>query len=290
MPPGVERVLQRHGALEGERLDGARQHQVDQHGARFEAALTIAAATFRAHARAHLGRGAELDQVPTSAPCSSIPLSGKEKNKPHLLAMWHLPYRPEVPVFGLVSRLVWQMGLDLCLEVLPEFLHHHRFQLVFLGKGEPRYEERFRLLAQAYPHRVGYSSAFNEQRAHQVEAGADMFLMPSRYEPCGLNQMYSQRYGTVPVVHKTGGLADTVWPFGEKTGNGTDLVFEHFDARGLSWAMRKALEGWGLGTGAHRERWRHIQRNGLDPPFDWKHRVGRSVEIYERLTGAVRGG
>lgn len=224
-----------------------------------------------------------------AAPYSSKDLSGKEKNKQALLSTWHLPYRPEVPVFGLVSRLVWQKGLDLAVEVLPHLLHHHRFQLVVLGKGEPRYEEFFRLLAQAYPHRVGYSSAFNEPRAHQVEAGADLFLMPSRYEPCGLIQMYSLRYGTVPVVHKTGGLADTVWPFDERTGRGTGFVFEHFDARGLSWAMRRALEVWGPGVGAHRERWRRLQRNGMDLPLGWRHRVGRYVEIYERLHGRSVG-
>jgi starch synthase len=109
--------------------------------------------------------------------------------------------------------------------------------------------------------------------------------MPSRYEPCGLNQMYSLRYGTIPVVHKTGGLADTVWPFDEATGRGTGFVFEHFDARGLSWAMRRALEVWGPGVGAHRERWRRLQRNGMDLPLGWKHRVGRYVEIYQRLHG-----
>jgi starch synthase len=158
------------------------------------------------------------------APFNSQNLAGKEECKRALLSTWKLPYHEEIPVFGLVSRLVWQKGLDLCLDVLPELLRHHRFQLVILGKGEPRYEEFFRMLSRAYPFRVGYSSAFNEERAHMVEAGADLFLMPSRYEPCGLNQMYSLRYGTVPVVHKTGGLADTVWPWDGK-GHGTGFVF-----------------------------------------------------------------
>jgi starch synthase len=216
---------------------------------------------------------------------SSSSLEGKELCKEHLLGSLRLPYRPEIPVVGLVSRLVWQKGLDLCIDALPALLRHHRFQLVVLGKGEPRYEEFFRMLAQAYPHRVGYSSAFNEERAHLVEAGADMFLMPSRYEPCGLNQMYSLRYGTVPIVHKTGGLADTVWPWDGK-GNGTGFVFEHFDATGFTWALKAALSTWGTGLGRDRERWRVIQRNGMDLPFGWKHRVGRYVDIYEKLQSA----
>ena len=213
------------------------------------------------------------------APFSSADLSGKEACKKALLADLRMPYRPEVPVIGIVSRLVWQKGLDLCLDVLPQLMRHHRFQLVVLGKGEPRYEEFFRMLAHAYPHRVGYSSGFNEARAHMVEAGADMFLMPSRYEPCGLNQMYSLRYGTVPIVHKTGGLADTVWPWDGKR-HGTGFVFEHFDDAGLSWAIRRALDVWGTGPGP---QWRTIQKNGMDLPLGWRHRVGRYVELYEKL-------
>jgi starch synthase len=128
-----------------------------------------------------------------------------------------------------------------------------------------------------------FDSAFNEEKAHHVEAGADMFLMPSRYEPCGLNQMYSLRYGTVPIVHKTGGLADTVWPFDEKSGHGTGFVFENFDDRGITWGIEKALSVWGTGEGAYRERWRRIQKNGMDLPLGWRHRVGRYVDIYRGL-------
>ena len=213
-------------------------------------------------------------------------LEGKETCKQALMASLRLPYRPDVPVIGLVSRLVWQKGLDLCTRVLPSLLRHQRCQLVVLGKGEPAYEEFFRTLAMAFPHKVAYDSAFNEQRAHLIEAGADMFLMPSRYEPCGLNQMYSLRYGTVPIVHKTGGLADTVWNFDEKTNKGTGFVFDHFDDAGLIWALRRALDVWGTGTGAHRARWKIIQRNGMGLPLGWKHRVGRYVELYERLAAA----
>jgi len=214
---------------------------------------------------------------------SSSDLSGKETCKRALMGALRLPYAENVPVIGLVSRLVWQKGLDLVVNVMPHLLRAAKFQFVILGKGEPRYEEFFRTLARAFPNKVHFDSAFNEAKAHLIEAGADMFLMPSRYEPCGLNQMYSLRYGTVPIVHKTGGLADTVWPFDEKSGHGTGFVFEHFDDHGLHWAVRRALSVWGTGMGAHRERWRALQRNGMDLPFGWRHRVGRYVEVYERL-------
>jgi starch synthase len=214
---------------------------------------------------------------------SSSDLAGKAVCKAHLRRTLKLPDRPEVPIIGLVSRLVWQKGLDLVVDVMPRLLARHRFQFVVLGKGEPRYEEFFRALQRAWPHKVHFDSAFNEEKAHQIEAGADLFLMPSRYEPCGLNQMYSLRYGTVPIVHKTGGLADTVWPFDEQTGRGTGFVFEHFDARGLVWAIERALSVWGSGAGAYRERWQGLQRNGMDLPLGWRHRVGRYVDIYRGL-------
>jgi starch synthase len=214
---------------------------------------------------------------------SSTSLDGKELCKQALLKSAGLPYKREVPVIGLVSRLVWQKGLDLVVDVLPRLLSQHRFQMVILGKGEHRYEDFFRTLQRAFPTKVHFDSAFNEPRAHLVEAGADMFLMPSRYEPCGLNQMYSLRYGTVPIVHKTGGLADTVWPFDERSGRGTGFVFEHFDDAGLSWGIKQALSIWGSGTGDYRARWQHLQRNGMDLPFGWRHRVGRYVDIYRHL-------
>ena len=164
--------------------------------------------------------------------------------------------REDVPVVGVVSRLVWQKGFDLCERVLPVLLRRRRFQLIALGTGEPRYEELFRRLGREFPRQVAYRGGFSEPLAHQIEAGSDMFLMPSRYEPCGLNQMYSLRYGTVPIVHKTGGLADTVHPWNPRTGRGTGFVFEHFDETGLAWAIERSLDVWGDGRGETRGRWR----------------------------------
>jgi starch synthase len=214
---------------------------------------------------------------------SADDLSGKAHCKAALLASIGLPHRPEVPVLALVSRLVWQKGIDLVGEVLPGLLAHRDVQLVVLGKGEPRYEAMLSGLARRFPRKVWHSSAFSEPQAHRIEAGADIFLMPSRYEPCGLNQMYSLRYGTVPVVHRTGGLADTVWPHDPATGQGTGFVFEHFDAQGFGWALGRALSVWGSGRGADRARWMRLQRNGMVLPFGWRHRVGRYVDLYRKL-------
>ncbi|MEO1228044.1 MAG: glycogen synthase GlgA [Myxococcota bacterium] len=211
-------------------------------------------------------------------------LETKEENKKELLAGAGMPYRPEVPVIAMCSRLVYQKGIDLCMEALPSLLRQHRFQLVVLGKGEPKYEGFFRELQKAHRGQVEFDPTFSERKAHVVEAGADMLLMPSMFEPCGLNQMYSLRYGTVPIVHRTGGLADTVWNYDDVAApQGTGFLFDHHDASGLTWAVKRALKVWGTGQGDDRERWRQIQRNGMKLPFGWRHRVGRYVELYEQV-------
>jgi starch synthase len=184
-----------------------------------------------------------------------------------------------MPLIGLVSRLVWQKGIDLCMTVLPGLLRRRAFRLVVLGNGEPRYTTFFARLAAAFPAQVSHQSGFDEIRAHWIEAGSDLFLMPSRYEPCGLNQMYSLRYGTPPVVHATGGLADTVDQYDHRTGSGTGFRFEHFDGAGLTWAIERALSVYEGG----RERWTGLQRNGMKMQFGWKHRIGDYVRLYEKL-------
>ena len=214
---------------------------------------------------------------------SADDLGGKELNKKALLASAGLPYVPEVPVIGIVSRLAWQKGFDLCFDVLPPMLHHRAVQMVVLGTGEPKYEQLFATLARRFPRQVAYISKFSEPAAHLIEAGSDMFLMPSRYEPCGLNQMYSLRYGTVPIVHRTGGLADTVWHFDRASGRGNGFVFEHFDEGGLRFALGAALKVWGSGTGADRATWRKLQANGMQSHFSWDERVAAYEMVYRMV-------
>jgi starch synthase len=208
---------------------------------------------------------------------------GKEVNKRALLSSLGLPYHPRAPVIGIVSRLAYQKGFDLCEGVLSTVLGRHDAQLVVLGTGEHRYEQLFARLEAQYPHKVRYTRAFSEPLAHLIEAGSDMFLMPSRYEPCGLNQMYSLRYGTVPIVHRTGGLADTVTLYRGRGSDGTGVVFDHFEARALRWAIEYALELWGSGAGADRERFREVQANGMRQEFGWPKQAQKYVDVYRAL-------
>jgi starch synthase len=184
------------------------------------------------------------------------------------------------PVLGAVSRLTRQKGFDIAFGVLPELLARRDLRVVALGSGEPRYEEFFRLLHQRFPGKAYFYQGFNNDLAHWIEAGADLFLMPSRFEPCGLNQMYSLRYGTPPVVHKTGGLADTVEPFDPATGEGTGFVFEHFDAEGCRWALELALDSF-----TDRSTWERLMRHGMAQDFSWDVQGKEYVELYERLAG-----
>ncbi len=207
-------------------------------------------------------------------------LGGKARNKRALLDELRLPFDRAAPVFGIVSRLTAQKGFDLLFQVLPPLLAERDVRVCVLGSGEERYERFFEALAREHPTKLGYDRTFNDRLAHLIEAGSDLFLMPSRYEPCGLNQMYSLRYGTVPIVRRTGGLADTVQPFDPKTGAGTGFVFDHYNADGLRWAITRALEIW-----PDKRAWSRLMRNGMERDYSWDHQTERYVELYARLTG-----
>ncbi len=204
-------------------------------------------------------------------------LAGKAVNRAALLAEARLPRRPG-PIVGMVTRLAWQKGLDLCFEALPALLGQREAQLVVLGSGEPRYESFFAELARRAPDRVAFANRFSEPFAHLVEAGSDAFLMPSRYEPCGLNQMYSLAYGTPPIVHRTGGLADTVRQFDPAKGSGNGFVFEHFDVRGLKWALGAAID-----TFRDERAWRRLMENGMQERNGWSERVREYEDLYRAL-------
>jgi starch synthase len=180
------------------------------------------------------------------------------------------------PVVGLISRLVDQKGFDLIADLADE-LPRLPASFVLLGNGDRRYEDLWLGLAARHPDRIGARIGFDDPLAHLIEAGADLFLMPSRFEPCGLNQMYSLRYGTVPVVRAVGGLADTVRNFNSRTGEGNGFSFDEYSAQALLNTLR-----WALETYADRPIWQGIQRAGMAEDFSWDASAREYVKVYER--------
>jgi starch synthase len=205
-------------------------------------------------------------------------LAGKQKNKLHLLSELNLPARGETPLFGMVTRLTSQKGLDLCMAVLPELLAREDAMLVVLGSGEARYEEFFNQLQQRHPQRAVFYRGYNNELAHWIEAGADFFIMPSRYEPCGLNQMFSLKYGTLPLVRRTGGLADSVESFDPRTGQGTGFVFDHYTPQGLGWALDQALALY-----RDTELLNKARRNAMARDHSWTTQTKKYVKLYGQL-------
>jgi starch synthase len=206
-------------------------------------------------------------------------MSGKAVCKEQLMREMGLDFEPDRPLVGLVSRLVSQKGIDLIEGVVPGLLHERDLALVVLGSGEARYETFFEQLQRHFPQRVSYYRGFNNQLAHWIEAGSDMFLMPSLYEPCGLNQMYSLRYGTVPIVRETGGLADSVEQVGPNDGSGTGILFRDYNNAGLAWAINTALDLY-----ADQPVWQKIVANGMARDFSWDRQAGRYLELFRQLS------
>jgi starch synthase len=204
--------------------------------------------------------------------------AAKERNKQALLEEVGLPYQKGVPALGVVSRLTSQKGFDLFFEAIPEILRRRDQRLVVLGNGEPGYEEFFHQLAAAFPDKVHFHCGFSNPLAHKIQAGCDMLLVPSLYEPCGLTQLYSLRYGTVPVVRRTGGLADTVELYDSAAGTGTGFVFDNFDPGALRWALDYALDSY-----ADTERWRGLMANGMAQDFSWERQGEHYLELYRRI-------
>ncbi len=207
-------------------------------------------------------------------------LGGKAELKRQFLARAQLRTAPEVPLAGIVSRLAAQKGIELMFDALPKVLEARPLALAALGSGEAKYERFFAELAHSFPGRVMFEAGYDEAQSHWIEAASDLFLMPSRYEPCGLNQMYSLRYGTIPVVRRTGGLADSVQRYDAASGSGTGVVFNDFDAPALEWALNTALDLYAQPL----QRARLIA-NGMSQDFSWQRRTGEYLEIYRRLSG-----
>ncbi len=214
------------------------------------------------------------------APFSAANLAGKQAAKRALLETFGFAITDDLlkrPVVGMVSRMVDQKGLDLIAAVAGE-LPGLAATFTIVGTGEPRYQDMWRALSRQWPHRISAFIGFDERRAHLVEGGADIFLMPSRFEPCGLNQMYSLRYGTVPVVRAVGGLVDTVRPYTPRNGQGNGFLFAEYHPRGLLDTLTSALA-----TYPNKKIWTRLQTNGMRADVSWDRSAGEYVKMYLKL-------
>ena len=207
-------------------------------------------------------------------------LAGKKVCKADLQRSLGLPENPSVPIIGMVSRLAAQKGFDLLEKALGKLLSRN-LQFVLLGTGERWYQEFFSGAPVRYPGKAGVQIAFEESMAHKVIAGSDMFLMPSRYEPGGLTQLYSLRYGTLPVVRTTGGLRDTVEEFDPKTGRGNGFVFGAYEVLDLLGAVERALALF-----CRKEEWTTLMKNAMAADFSWERSARAYLDLYQKLVGS----
>ncbi|MEM9380762.1 MAG: glycogen synthase [Planctomycetota bacterium] len=210
-------------------------------------------------------------------------LAGKAACRAALLEEMEVAPDPSGPVLGIVSRMTGQKGFELLPDILPVLLQSEDVRLVVLGSGEETHERYFRWLREKLPHRVGLFVGYDEGLSHRVEAGSDVFLMPSRYEPCGLNQMYSMRYGTLPLVRATGGLADTVERYDPDAGKGTGFVFYEFTSEALHDTLRHVLDVW-----RDRDAWRAMQDRGMRQDFSWDGQVQRYEDLYAAVMAEMQ--
>lgn len=210
-----------------------------------------------------------------AAAYSADSLDGKRECKRDLLEIFHLPTDLDRPIIANVTRLTAQKGIDLMMQAAGEMLATGAF-IISLGSGERRYEDFWQRLRDHAPHQVGIYRGYSESLAHKIEAGADMFIMPSKFEPCGLNQMYSLRYGTVPIVRAVGGLDDTVQNFDTVNGTGNGFKFGPYRADRLLERIYEAIFAY-----ADRETWAKIQRNGMREDNSWENAARKYVDLYE---------
>jgi starch synthase len=194
-----------------------------------------------------------------------------------------LPPRPDIPLFGTITRLVEQKGIGIELAALEEILSTERIQFVLLGSGDPKFRTAFLDLEKKYPDRVAIRIGFDQGLSHRIEAGCDFYVMPSHFEPCGLNQMYSLRYGTIPIVRATGGLDDSVVDITEDFEKADGIKFHEFSARALTKALRKALA-------LHRapELEARYRRNAMEADFSWESTTVKYAGCYEKLIKPAR--
>ena len=207
---------------------------------------------------------------------STQDLNGKTRIKTALQQHFLLSENPTIPLLSVVSRLAWQKGMELILEVIPDLLKQDRIQFVLLGTGDSKLEHQFNELGKNFPSKAGVALTYNDYLAHQIEAGSDIFLMPSRYEPCGLNDKYSLRYGTVPVAFRTGGLADSIIDYSSDTENGTGFLFDTYDKAHFLRAIEEALEIFQF-----KDKWEQIMRRGMHQDFSWQNSADAYFKLYQ---------
>ena len=206
-------------------------------------------------------------------------LGAKAKCKQDLLAAFGMTAaNPNLPVLGIVSRFVAQKGFDLIAQIMDR-LAREEMIVVGIGSGDKVYEEMFMRLGRQFPHKIAVKIAYDNALAHKIEAGSDMFLMPSKYEPCGLNQIYSLKYGTVPIVRATGGLDDTIEPWDARTSKGTGFKFTDYKGEALLLTIKEALRAYRDQTS-----WQTLMRNGMSRDFSWNASAKEYVRVYERVT------
>ncbi len=208
---------------------------------------------------------------------SAESLEGKQECRRDLLLRFGLDPETTAPVIGIVSRFAAQKGFDLIALAADRFAHED-ITVCALGAGDKDYEDLFRRLVRQYPGRFAVKVGYDNEMAHRIEAGADIFLMPSRYEPCGLNQIYSLKYGTVPIVRATGGLDDTIESYDIRTGKGTGFKFREYTPEALLGTMLAALQLW-----AKPKEWRKLMLNGMSRDFSWMVAAREYLKIYERV-------
>ncbi len=278
----------RHGILYADSITTvspthAREICTDEYGMGLQDSLRVRAAQ---GAVSGILNGVDYDEwdprrdryLPLHYDAGTLPVKARLKRE--LITRRRLEVAPTVPLAGMVSRLAVQKGIELMFDAVPRVLDSRELALVVLGSGETAYEQFFSSLEQRYAGRVSYQRGYDDELAHWIEGASDMFLMPSRYEPCGLNQMYSLRYGTVPIVRRTGGLADSVAPYDAASGQGNGIVFNDFDAPALEWALNIALDLY-----SQPAQWMRMVRNGMQCDFSWQHQGAEYLKLYARLRG-----
>ncbi len=208
---------------------------------------------------------------------SAKTLTDKVENTKALLDRFNLKYDPDVPVIGIISRLSDSKGMDLVVDAFPKLMKNN-VKVILLGVGDKKYHTAFQKFGSKYPDKFGYFLGFSDELAHLIEAGTDIYLMPSKTEPCGLNQMYSLAYGTVPVVRETGGLGDIVVRYSDKTEDGNGFMFKEYSADAMLKEIERALKIF-----QDKKTWVKLMKNGMKLDFSWLSSAKAYIELYKKV-------